>query len=213
LAVPGVSWLLYVTNKKLIADGIEGAAKAAGYEVVYPYTGYHDGGSEIVYVRCTPTQLAALETDFFECWRRGRVWQNSYFAVGNGGFSNAGGPTCLSSWASQFEKFIARLWFDTTHPLAGACAEWQGPNAGDPQLTPLVLTCRASGVHELDNPLTAIYFADYLSEYPERREAWDAFEAAYGPVQALYWQNDIGKAWEAQNGPQGERRHVAIEGE
>ena len=109
-------------------------------------------------------------------------------------------PFLRCHWASCFSRWIAERWFDSDHPIAGACDEFCGPNAGDPALVPLVLTCKESGVFDLTDAHTLTHWLEYLSEYPARRRAWWAFEVTHGRQRALYWNNAAGRAWEALNG-------------
>jgi hypothetical protein len=119
-------------------------------------------------------------------WRR--CWQGG-----------AGEPLDRSGWAYQFERYIASRWYDSEHPLPHL---FVGPNAGDPTLVPLVMVAMGKGVYDLADPLTAIVWSEYLSEYPQRRRAWRRFQHQNGRCSALYWENAHGRQWEAKQAKQ-----------
>lgn len=69
----------------------------------------------------------------------------------------------------------------------GAVQAHRGDNACDPQLAPVVARFNAEKVFDLDDPLTYSLWIEYLSEYPERRRAWQAFEQEHGTQSVLGW--------------------------
>lgn len=101
------------------------------------------------------------------------VWQ--YFG---------GPPKTLSNWRNQMRKYVTRRWYDSDHPLAGMM-KIQGPNAGDPEMIPLLLIANVNGAWDLSDALTFSVWMDYLNEYPERAELWREFEAQYGVQEKL----------------------------
>lgn len=86
-----------------------------------------------------------------------KVWQN-----------HMAPPDCRRLWARHFSLYVMKRWYDSTHSIPRG---FRGPNAFNPELAPLVEKCKANADFDLSDPITAIYWIEYLQEYSQRRKA------------------------------------------
>lgn len=112
----------------------------------------------VVVCKCDKPEIERIVKRIKKEFRRAQAWQNFQ-----------GKPDSAALWRCHFAKWIEARWFDSA----------------DGQLAPLVEKCKAGNDFDLDDPLTAIYWIEYLAEYSQRRKAWQKFEAKKGSCAVL----------------------------
>jgi hypothetical protein len=96
-------------------------------------------------------------------------------------------PVSASGFYSVFKSWLEARWFDSQSIFWGRPLHGPGPFAFSPDLEPLYQASQVYGYDfDLTDSRTAIYFAEFLTEYPTRLRAWRRFVATQGaPVESL----------------------------
>ncbi len=156
------------------ARGVMRVASERGFETQLRLC---DRAGDVAYrvvVDCLPEDLRAIVR---ESRRRQSAWQAWQGAVVP--------PDCAGAWRGQFNSYLRRRWFDSSHPAAPTHADHRGPGAFADHLAPLIACHDARIGYDLSDPLTWSVWVEYLSEFSERRKAWRAFLRQHGPCDAL----------------------------
>jgi hypothetical protein len=166
---------VYTTADESLACAVRNAAQQAGCLAAIRCA---DRAGDVVYrvevAAASAAQLRAIG-------RAGRARMNFHRAWQF--FCSA--PTSAAAWRVHFRKYVSARWFDSSHPLAEVCAKFWGEDAFEPEVTAVVEAYDRAGVYDLRDPDTLALWLEYLSEYPERRAAWRAYERANGAQNQL----------------------------
>ncbi len=165
-----VGWWMFASEQYAIVDNIAEQCKKRGLQT-RSLSNVSETRFTAVLCDCPQKKFEKIVRAQVRFAHDQKVWQN-----------HAAPPDCRRLWARHFSLYVMKRWYDSTHSIPSG---FRGPNAFNPELLPLVEKCKANAGFNLNDPLAAIYWMEYLAEYSQRRKAWRKFEKKNGPCAVL----------------------------